>query len=176
MDRSAIRQRLGMYWKLEAVNVILIPGSIVYLGNVLGWALGPVTVVAFVPVCLLLAIGAQYWRAKLIQINSARTLPPTISLLARLQWPSLIVTLGAVCFALASWAIPELSASRSDRWVGSFAALLAVLEYVNYYHRQVQHFDHAPDFARLRHGRGFRRSQMAVDIRRWRTRVASQPI
>jgi len=44
-----------------------------------------------------------------------------------------------------------------------------VLEHVNYYHRQLQHFDHWPDFKRLITGRGFRRSQLSVDLDDWRT-------
>jgi hypothetical protein len=46
--------------------------------------------------------------------------------------------------------------------------LLAVLEYVNYYHVQLQHFDHAPDWQRLVSGRGFRRSHLAREIDRWK--------
>jgi hypothetical protein len=45
--------------------------------------------------------------------------------------------------------------------------LLAVLEYINYYHVQLQHFDHAPDWKRLISGRGFRRSHLAREIERW---------
>jgi hypothetical protein len=43
-----------------------------------------------------------------------------------------------------------------------------MLEYVNYYHRQLQHFDHAADWKRLLAGRGFRVSQMAADLQRLR--------
>jgi hypothetical protein len=46
--------------------------------------------------------------------------------------------------------------------------LLAVLEYINYYHVQLQHFDHAPDWQRLVSGRGFRRSHLAREIERWK--------
>ncbi|MFN9877812.1 MAG: hypothetical protein ACK557_04995, partial [Planctomycetota bacterium] len=46
--------------------------------------------------------------------------------------------------------------------------LLAVLEYINHYHFQLQHFDHAPDWQRLVSGRGFRRSHLAREIDRWK--------
>ena len=54
-----------------------------------------------------------------------------------------------------------------DRWVALAAAVLAALEYVNYYHRQLQHFDNFADIKRLLTGRGFRRSQMARDLERY---------
>ncbi len=44
--------------------------------------------------------------------------------------------------------------------------LLAVLEYINYYHVPLQHFDHAPDWQRLVSGRWFRRSHLAREIER----------
>jgi hypothetical protein len=46
--------------------------------------------------------------------------------------------------------------------------LLAVLEYVNYYHVQLQHFDHDADWRRLMSGRGFRPSHLAREIDRWK--------
>lgn len=48
------------------------------------------------------------------------------------------------------------------------ASLLALAEYVNYYHRQLQHFDNWPDFHRLITGRGFRPAKMALDLAAWR--------
>ena len=47
-------------------------------------------------------------------------------------------------------------------------SLLALAEYVNYYHRQLQHFDNWPDFRRLMTGKGFRPAKMAVDLAAWR--------
>ena len=47
-------------------------------------------------------------------------------------------------------------------------SLLASLEYVNYFHVQLQHFDNRADFQRLGTRRRFRRSHLAKDIARWR--------
>lgn len=78
----------------------------------------------------------------------------------------------AVCYlkrvCLASWMTGEFALSLGDRITASIAASLAMLEYVNYYHRQLQHFDHAADWKRLLEGRGFRASQMATDLQRLR--------
>jgi hypothetical protein len=45
-----------------------------------------------------------------------------------------------------------------------------VLEYINYYVVQLQHFDHASDFKRLLSGRGFREAHLAKALRAYRTR------
>ena len=82
-NRQAIEQRLTGYWKLEALNIALIPFGAWLIARINGWALGPASFAAFVPVCFLLAIGAQYWRAKLIRLRSGAALPPAIGLLWR---------------------------------------------------------------------------------------------
>jgi len=55
-----------------------------------------------------------------------------------------------------------------ERIVALVCLALAVLEYVNYYHIQLQHFDHAADWKRLLAGKGLRPSSMARDLARWR--------
>lgn len=87
---------------------------------------------------------------------------------ARLQSALLIASLIAAGLAGASWFIPALSVSFGDWVAASILALLAALEYVNYYHRQLQHFDHLADLKRLFSGQGFRKAQMAVDLERHR--------
>ncbi|NRD89867.1 hypothetical protein C8024_11005 [Sphingopyxis sp. BSNA05] len=62
------------------------------------------------------------------------------------------------------WLQPHLSSGLGDRITASVASALAVAEYINYYHRQLQHFDNMADFKQLLSGKGFRRSQMAVDL------------
>jgi hypothetical protein len=52
--------------------------------------------------------------------------------------------------------------------------VLAILEYINYYHYQLQHFDHAADFARLLSGRGFRRSHLSKAIAAWKRAAVRQ--
>lgn len=172
MSRAKIKERLSSYWKMEGANVFLVPGLIAFLASSADWSLGWTTVLALVPVCLLLAIGAQYWRAKLIQLSSGAPFPPTIGLIAKLKVPSLVAVLVATVTTMASFLVDGIAASEAERWVASAMTLLAVLEYVNYYHRQLQHFDHLPDLKRLFSGRGFRQSQMAIDIARWRAATA----
>ena len=147
------------------------PGIVAFLAALYEWEIGPVTFATFVPTCILLMIGAQYWRAKLIQLRTGAEFPPGIALLARVEWPVFALTIGAVLLALAAWIEPGFAASTADRWTATIGATLALLEHVNYYHRQLQHFDHLPDIKRLFSGRGFRRSQMASDIARYRAQM-----
>jgi hypothetical protein len=53
-------------------------------------------------------------------------------------------------------------------------ALLALLEYVNYYRWQLQYFDHLPDFRALVKRRRLKRAHMARAIKRWRSRQQHQ--
>jgi uncharacterized integral membrane protein len=90
-----------------------------------------------------------------------------IPLLIRMRWPAIglcaaaAVAVGVECVT----AGPQLSTQFVAPVV---LLLLAVLEYINYYHVQLQHFDHVADWRRLVSGRGFRRSHLAREIERWR--------
>jgi len=158
-----LKRRLSGYWKMEAGNVLLLPVFLLFLskGN-LGW----VSALCIIPMSVMLAIGAYYWRAKLKRLeHHSYRFSDAISLIARLQWPVLglilIACLG-LCFA---WVTPGLFTGDWDKGAATFAAIMAVLEYVNYYHRQLQHFDHNEDFQRLLSGNGLRPSQMAKDLK-----------
>jgi hypothetical protein len=165
-QRDQILTRLGSYWKLEAVNVITVPAFLCWMASKyggVGWASG----LALGAVAFLLVIGAAYWHAKNRQLHGQPGLPKTLRYLARLRLPALVWTSVALAAAAVVQLRPDLAASAGDRWVALAAAVLAALEYVNYYHRQLQHFDNFADIKRLLTGRGFRRSQMARDLERY---------
>ena len=65
---------------------------------------------------------------------------------------------------MAGWIDSDLTIGTADRWAAAACATMAVLEYVNYYHRQIQHFDNKADFRRMLAGKGFRQSWMARDL------------
>ena len=118
----------------------------------------------------MLVIGGLYWRGKLdaMEGRPARLLS-ALALADRFETPLGTFSVAALTGALASWLIPALSVSQADRMAATASAVLAVLEFINYYHRQLQHFDHKADFKRLVINKGFRKSQMAVDLARFRT-------
>jgi len=167
--KDTLGKRLGVYWKLELFNVILLPAILVLFSLSFGYPLGWGSYVAMVPMCGLLYIGGIYWRAKWQALDAGvapvQQLMPRIS---KAKIPLLVLSVSAIGLAGLLWAFPRVSASRGDQWTATLAAALAGLEYINYYHRQLQHFDHWPDFKRLLTGKGFRRAQMAADLSRWK--------
>jgi len=123
--------------------------------------------IACVPMCGLLILGGLYWRAKLHQLEGrSDTLAGLLPFAHKWRLPLLATTALACALAMGVWVSPGLATSVGERWAITVAAALAALEYVNYYHRQLQHFDNWPDFRRLVTGRGFRRSWMARDLER----------
>jgi hypothetical protein len=162
-NQADLIKRLNPYWKIEAGNAVILPLVMLYLsGGSMGW----LSAVALLPMILLLVIGAVYWRAKVRQLQDRQyDIGPVLSKIGGLRLPVLIMTFIAAVAVIASWLITGLDISDADRNCASIAAALAVLEHINYYHRQLQHFDNIPDFRRLIAGKGFRASQMARDLR-----------
>ncbi|HCF24490.1 MULTISPECIES: hypothetical protein [unclassified Novosphingobium] len=164
--RSDLLARLEPYWKMEAGNAVILPLVALLLSK------GKVSWVGLLPMAamvVLLVIGALYWRGKVRLLKQeADEWPGLMRLLARSQWPALILTLLGCAAMLASWILPGLALGMADRWVATGCAVLALLEYINYYHRQLQHFDNKADFRRMLAGQGFRQSSMARDLAAWR--------
>jgi hypothetical protein len=170
---SAIR-RLSWYWPMEAANVVLVPAGAI--GAVL-WAgerVPPTLIYALYPNIAMLAIGALYWRAALKRLEGdSKPMDYWLGWFAGLQ--RFIVVL--LCLAC--------GAALVDLWSGGGVTVaritilalvvLAMAEYINYYHVQLQHFDHAADLKRLMAGRGFRASHLARDLKDYRKRPARRP-
>ena len=153
---------LSSYWKMEASAVVLLPMIMVWLTEArLGWP----TVIACAPMMLMLAIGAAYWRGKLQRIAQPDyDFKSLIQTIASLKIPALTLTVLAVLSTMTVWLVQDYAVGLPDKACATIATVLAALEYVNYYHRQLQHFDNRADFKRLLSGKGFRKSQMARDI------------
>lgn len=167
--REAVLKRLEGYWKLEIGNAVFMPATILLVTHSQDSDLGWLSWASFLPMCALLIVGGLYWRAKLqVLQGQPEKLPNFLAWAGPLEIPLGLLSLATFVAAIASWFLPGLSVSLADRIAASLASLLAVLEFVNYYHRQVQHFDHKADFQRLVTGKGFRRAQMAVDLARYR--------
>jgi hypothetical protein len=169
---QATIRRLSWYWPMEAANVVLVPafaiGAVLWAGE----RIPPTMIYALYPNIALLAIGALYWRAALKRLQGD---PKPMAYW--LGWFSGLQRFVVVFLFLAC------GAALIDLWsgggvtVGRIAILalvvLALAEYVNYYHIQLQHFDHAPDFKRFLAGRGFRPSHMARDLKAYRAAKAA---
>lgn len=163
--RTRLMNRLRPYWKMEAANVAIVPAFtsfvIVETGGALTWPFAA----AALACSALLVVGAAALRMELAELERRHDLAARLLAFARAARVPAILLCG-LGVAGAGWQV-----WRDGGWtpagIGAVAlATLAVLEYVNYYVAQLQHFDHAADFRRLMSGRGFRESHLAKALRR----------
>lgn len=168
MDSTSVPvRRLRNYWKIEAMNVVLIPAAAAYIVLHFGGKITLPLVLCMCACSFLLVIGTVALRMMLRKAEGiGEAADHVVPLLARLRWPAVALCVAAAAACGYDWATGGLHLSP-DRVVSLLVLLLAVLEYINYYHVQIQHFDHAADWQRLLAGRGFRRSHLAREIERW---------
>ncbi|MGW7683895.1 hypothetical protein ACWGID_24360 [Kribbella sp. NPDC054772] len=154
-SRAWITRRLRSLATLELLNIPLqyvvwfrivdLPGTV---PNLVGFAL----------FALLLAQGATYWSAKLRQLPGEPLPGARWFSLAR-RWNVLVLAAGLL-FVLAA-VVRDPGATTV---VGLVFAVVAVLEYVNYFHTQLM-YDTPADLRQL-FSRGLRRSHLARDLAR----------
>lgn len=168
-DPARMKSRLTSYWRLEAFNALLLPAvatvSIIRSGDGLSlWV-----VLTMVTTSLLLLVGAAAWRMELARVEGDAALAHRLlGRLVHTRRPAVFVTLLGAGAGLCEYAVDR---AFTPSVIAAFVfGLLTLLEYINYYHVQLQHFDHLPDFKRLISGRGFRRAHLARAIERHQSR------
>jgi hypothetical protein len=167
MSRAKVQNRLRNYWKMEAANAFVVPATGAILVVTSDDNIDLPMFIAGLATTSLLVIGTFALRAhfKMSEGDSApmAKFVPTAS---KLQKPMALLSALAVFSAgFSLWHDAGFSPSAIATCV---FALLAVLEYINYFVVQLQHFDHGPDFRRLMSGKGFRPSHLARAIARHR--------
>ena len=166
--RHRLERRLNSYWKLEAGNVVLVPAFTGWAVLQLGGAITSPLVLAMAAVSALLVVGAAAWRMELAGLRGERGFAPALlPWLSLAQGPTLLLSIASVGGAgfevwRGGWSVTAVATC--------ILALLAMLEYINYYVVQLQHFDHPADFKRLMSGRGFREAHLAKALRAHRKR------
>ena len=156
---------MNSYWKFEAVNVVLVPAFAAYVVREVGGALHWTLAVAGFACALLLIVGTAALRMELADLERRPEFARQLLGFARMmRWPSLLACAAGV--AAAAWQVRADEGWSAAAIAAVALATLAVLEYVNYYHVQLQHFDNAADFRRLMRGRGFRESHLSKALRR----------
>jgi hypothetical protein len=159
---------------MEAANVLFVPG----IALALGWPRQAIEATAIVLAIIaaggFLIVGAAYWRAvdRRVRFGDIGVTSRALALADRLEKPLLLAAALALMATLAALALHGWS--RTVIAAGGLW-LLAVLEYINYYHRQLQHFDNMADLKRLLAGRGMKAAHMGRELAAWRTRKAAQP-
>ncbi len=158
---------------MEATNVLFVPGFAFWLGQ----PRQPIEIVAFALAAIaaggLLIVGALYWRAvdRQLRLRDRQAMKGALRFADLAQWPAVFATFAAGIAFVAALAVHGWS---SGVIAAGVLTLLAALEYVNYYHRQLQHFDNSSDFKRLVSGGGLRKSHMARDLAVFRGRRSAQ--
>ena len=161
-SRRKLRRRLAGYWKMEAANIVLVPGLAFWLAKPRDPLDVALMVFVYGGVALLLLVGTAYWRGLLLRkLGNPAPLERALRFADRAQRPSLVWLWLAAAAALTASTLRGFSGPVIAAWAG---VLLIGLEYVNYYKVQLQHFDNLADLKRLLGGRGFRRAHLARDL------------
>jgi hypothetical protein len=165
---SAAARRLTTYWKIEAGNAVFIPAIAIYIVLRSGGTISVALVLSCLACSFLLVIGTIVLRMMLRKAHGESAAgKDRIPMLLWMRWPA-IALCAAAAIALGVDCITKTPQLSAQFLAPAVLLVLAVLEYINYYHIQLQHFDHAPDWKRLISGRGFRPSHLAREIERWK--------
>ena len=165
-DPVALRKHLASYWKMEGGNVLAVPLFVWFLVWQAGDTPDLAAILAAAACSFLLVVGTAAWRMALARLDGDMALAGRlVAFCARAELPSLAL-LAAATAATGHAIVTNGWPPRTIAAVG--LSLLAWLEYVNYYHWQLQNFDSAIDFKRIMAGRGLRRAHMGRAVKLWR--------
>lgn len=159
-----VAKRLRGYWQMEAANVVLLPVAACIVVTSLEGRVDPVLLISLIANAVLLTIGACYWRITLLRIEGdeapfAKWLPR----IGRAQ-PVAILLMFLTCAATLAELVLEASVWTPQRYTAIAMTVLCVLEYINYYHLQLQYFDNAADIRALLRTRRLKRAHLARDL------------
>jgi hypothetical protein len=147
---------------MEGANVVFVPGLALWFG----WPRSPTEIAAMVisifAAAGLLIVGTVFWRAvdRRLKSKDHGAIGGAVQFAAAAQRPMALFTGASIIAALI--ALSRDGASSAVIAAGALS-LLAVLEYVNYYHLQLQVFDNAADMRRLLSTGRLKRSHLARD-------------
>jgi hypothetical protein len=167
--RGKLKRNFAAYAQMEAANVVLVPGLALWFGWPLSRPEYIAMVLAVIACAGLLVVGAVYWRAVDRRLKSGMFggFDRTLGFAAAAQRPLAFISLAAAAAVLIAFV--NGGATRAVI-AAAVLALLAALEYVNYYHRQLQVFDNMADFRRLLATRQLKRAHLARELAAFRQR------
>ena len=124
---------------------------------------------AIVPVAGFLIVGSLYWRGvdRRVKGLGAAKCERSLRLANSAERPLLVTTAAA---AAATAAAAVMNGGTAAAIAAALLTLAAALEYVNYHHRQLQHFDNWADFKRLVTTGRLKRAHLAWDLQAYRRR------
>jgi hypothetical protein len=161
-------QRLRSYWKIACANAFFIPGiAWLIVSRQFKEPVGLPLMLNLIANSWLLVVGTIALRMMYLGALGDRSCEERwLGRLYYAKLPSLLLVCAGVARTI--WesfqTLPQITAG----WAAClFLTLMAIAEYVNYYHFQLQHFDNFPDFQRLLSGKGFRRSHLSRRLASW---------
>jgi len=166
-----LSRRFGSYWKMERACAFIFPPLAFAWAKPESLIAASVLALALVASCSLLWVGAAYWRAIWARFELGQTsIDATLSMAQRWKPFCCVATILSLAVSTANivWAGPGVAS-----FVAMGFSVLAVLEYVNYYHVQLQNFDHGPTFRRFLTRGTFPRAHLAKDLESFRDRKAN---
>ena len=154
--------------------MLFVPG----LALALGW---PKTVAGAIALfssmlatAIFLIVGALYWRGvdRRLKGLGQHALQKALAAADGLERPGLAATILAI---VATIVVIVSEGFTATSIAAALLTFLAVLEYVNYYRRQLQYFDNLADLRRLFTSGRLRRARLARDLEAFRARRVSAP-
>ncbi len=166
---SSLTKRMDAYWRMERTCAFIFPPIAFAAFRPETWLSALNLALALAACCTTLWIGAQYWRAVYrATLRDRSQMPRALNLANRWQRRCLLLTM----FSAAASLLSIVSAPWSSASMAAFGlSVLAALEYVNYYHIQLQNFDHRPTLRRFVRNRRFPRSHLAKALKADRDRM-----
>lgn len=146
--RRRAPRNFRVYGAMEAGNILLLPALALFFAPPHLPAEMLATALAIAAASGFLLVGTFYWRAldQRITRSDYKSLIRAVAFADRVEKPFLVLTASsALWLMLTLW----LYGWSSALIAAALLTLLAGLEYVNYYHLQLQNFDRWSDFRRL---------------------------
>jgi hypothetical protein len=164
--KARLLKRLSGYWQLELMNVWLLPLAAMICVVSLRGTVTVALVLSLIATSWLLIIGTIALRMMLKDLERDATYAAYwLPKLRLAKAPSLVLVAITVLITCVNVVVTAPSLTVTQYCTIAFT-VLATLEYINYYHYQLQHFDNLPDFQRLISGNGFRQSHLARALKR----------
>ncbi len=120
-----------------------------------------VLALALIACCSTLWVGAAYWRAVWARLENGQSMDDALRMAQR--WKPLCLWTSVLSVIASASALLVLGPGAAPLAASGFS-ILAVLECINYYHVQLQNFDHGPTFRRFLKTRSVPQAHLARDL------------
>lgn len=161
--KKKLQKRLCYLWTFELINAFII-FPLLYHKLSQTFDLGWFSLASLIVVCAILVIGASFWFLKERALSVGKPVNrPRVRRFYRGTKAILLAPLLALPALFAVRAFGPEHTPLSDLIVGGAFAIMAILEYVNYYHVQLS-YDNRADLEYLLTHRRLKRATMVRDL------------